>query len=71
MVAENYANLAMELITKRQYGRMVALQGGRYTHVAVDTVTQGVKRVDIDEFYDAENYRPKVHSIEGRPMFLY
>ena len=71
MVAENYANLVMDLITKRQYGRMVALQGGRYTHVAADTVTQGVKRVDVDEFYDTENYCPKVRSIEGTPMFLY
>jgi len=71
MVAENYANLAMDLITKRQYGRMVALQGGRYTHVAADTVTQGVKRVDVDEFYDVENYCPKVRFIEGTPMFLY
>ncbi|MFC2043124.1 6-phosphofructokinase [Chloroflexota bacterium] len=71
MVAKNYANLAMDLITERQYGRMVALQGGRYTHVAADTVTQGVKRVNVDEFYDAENYCPKVRSIEGTPMFLY
>jgi 6-phosphofructokinase len=71
MVAKNYANLAMDLITKRHYGRMVALKSGRYTHVAADTVTQGAKRVDVDEFYDVENYCPKVRSIEGTPMFLY
>jgi 6-phosphofructokinase 1 len=71
MVASNFANLAMDLINAGVYGRMVSLQGGRYTHVAANTVTQGVKNVDVDEFYDVDNYRPKVHALENKPMFLY
>ena len=31
---------------------MVALREGRYTHVAADYTTRGLKRVDVDEFYD-------------------
>lgn len=29
-----------------------------------------VKRVDIEEFYDRENYLPKVRHVLGKPMFL-
>lgn len=71
MVATNYANMAMDLINQRQFGYMVALQGGKYTHVPANTVTIGQKRVDIDELYDVESYRPKLRSVEGKPMFLY
>lgn len=71
MVAANFANLAMDLILEGNFGRMVALQGGRYTHVEASTVNQGKRVVDVDNMYDVENYRPKIHSVEGLPMFLY
>jgi 6-phosphofructokinase len=71
MVAVNYANIAMDLITDRRFNRMVALRHGTYTHVPLKTVMEGVKRVDVDELYDAENYRPKTRRVEGKPMFLY
>jgi 6-phosphofructokinase 1 len=50
---------------------MVALRHGTYTHVPLKTVMEGVKRVDVDELYDAEHYRPKTRRVEGKPMFLY
>ena len=71
MVAVNYANLAMELIVEGSSGRMVALRDGKYTHIPVSDVAMGVKRVDVDELYDAEQYRPKVHQVLNKPMFLY
>jgi 6-phosphofructokinase len=71
MVAVNYANLTMDLIGSRQFGRMVALQGGRYTHVPANTVSMGMKRVDVDELYDSQNYRPRIRSVYDKPMFLY
>ena len=43
----------------------------RYTTVPVDTCTQGLKRVDVGELYDVAQYRPKVHHVLGKPMFLY
>jgi 6-phosphofructokinase 1 len=33
--------------------------------------SDGVKRVDVDELYDADNYRPKIRHVMGKPMFLY
>jgi 6-phosphofructokinase 1 len=71
MVAVNYAQLAMDLINRRQFGQMVALQDGRYTPVPANTINLGLKRVDVDEFYDIENYRPRVRSVQNKPMFLY
>jgi len=71
MVAISYANLATDLALKHEFGRMVALREGKYTTVPIETLTQGLKRVDVAELYDAENYRPKVAHLLGKPMFLY
>jgi len=71
MVGVNYANLAMDLITSGASGRMVALRDGTYTHIPMSTVTSGLKRVDVDELYDVNEYRPKVRHVLGKPMFLY
>lgn len=71
MVAVNFANMAMGLVTSGASGRMVALRNGSYTHTPMSTVTSGIKRVDVDELYDTKEYRPKVRSVVGKPMFLY
>ena len=71
MVAHNFANLALDLILSGTRGRMVALRDGAYTHIPMSQVTSGVKRVDVDELYDANEYRPKVRHVLGKPMFLY
>lgn len=71
MVAANYAHIAMDLISEGNSGCMVALRNGNYTYIPLSDVTSGVKRVDVDELYDVEAYRPKVHHVLGKPMFLY
>src|SRR5262245_10970029 len=71
MAAISYANLAVDQLIQGHSGRMVALQNGQYTTVPVDTCTQGLKRVDVDELYDSDEYRPKVRHVLGKPMFLY
>ncbi len=71
MVAVNYANMAVMLINRGAPNRMVALRNGTYTSIPITTIMQGIKRVDVDELYDSENYRPKVRHVEGKPMFLY
>lgn len=71
MVGVNFANLAMGLIINGESGRMVALREGRYTHIPMSQVTSGIKRVDVDALYDVETYRPKVHEVLEKPMFLY
>jgi 6-phosphofructokinase len=71
MVAISYANLAVDQLIQGHSGRMVALQEGQYTTVPADTCTQGLKRVDVEELYDIDEYRPKVRHVLGKPMFLY
>jgi 6-phosphofructokinase len=71
MVATNYAVMAADLALERASGRMVALRNGTYTAVPISATREGVKRVDVDELYDAEAYRPKVRHVAGKPMFLY
>ena len=71
MVAFSYGNLAVEQLLRGHSGQMVALQNGVYTTVPVETMSQGLKRVDVAELYDAEHYRPRVSHLLGKPMFLY
>jgi 6-phosphofructokinase 1 len=71
MVATNYAVMAADLAVEGSSGRMVALRSGTYTNVPISVTGEGVKRVDVDELYDANEFRPKVRHVLGKPMFLY
>lgn len=71
MVAINYAVMATDLVGEGTFGRLVALRNGNYVNVPLNVLGQGVKRVDVDALYDAEQYRPKIRHVDGKPMFLY
>jgi ATP-dependent phosphofructokinase / diphosphate-dependent phosphofructokinase len=71
MVAKNYGAMTVELMAEGKRGLMVAIQGGRYTSVPVDTCIKGVRRVDVAALYDGENYRPHIARMADKPMFLY
>jgi ATP-dependent phosphofructokinase / diphosphate-dependent phosphofructokinase len=71
MVAVNFAMMATTLAANRAFGRMVSLRNGMYTNVPITIINQGKKRVDVEELYDVEQYRPKVRYVESKPMFLY
>ncbi|MBS3943339.1 MAG: 6-phosphofructokinase [Dethiobacter sp.] len=70
MVAVSFGHLAVQLINRKDFGKMVALHGGKYTTVPVDMVLAGKKRVDVPSFYNIETYRPKIKDFMGVPMFL-
>jgi len=71
MVANSFGILAADEVAKGHTGKLVALQGGSYTTVPLTTVAGGQRKIDVAELYDAEQYRPKVRDIQGKPMFLY
>ena len=71
MAAISYGNLAVEQLMQGRSGHMVALQNGVYTTVPIETISQGLKRVDVEGLYDAQEYRPRVSHLLGKPMFLY
>ncbi len=71
LVSNNFGTLAASLALRGETGRMVAILGGRYTSVPIQLGGEGIKRVDVDHFYDRENYRPRVQEVLGLPMFLH
>jgi len=70
MVANSFGNLAMQLIRRNEYGKMVALHGGKYTTVPIEMIMTGKKRVDVPSFYDVDQFKPRVRDFMGVPMFL-
>ncbi len=71
MVALSYGNLAVQQLARGRTGVMVALQSGMYTTVPIKSCISGLKRVDVDELYDKDQYRAQVNHLLGKPMFLY
>jgi 6-phosphofructokinase len=62
--ATNYAFLAARLVRDGKFGRMTAYQRDLlYTDIDLNVVTEGVKQVDVELMYDADNYQPKVDLI--------
>lgn len=70
MVAMSFGTMAVQLIRRKETGKMVALHGGKYTTVPIEMVLAGRKRVDVPAYYDIENYKPKIRDFMGVPMFL-
>jgi 6-phosphofructokinase 1 len=71
MVADNFGALALSLIDSAEEQHMVALRQGVYVSVPIRTIATGLKRVDVPELYDPEQYLPVVTHVRGKPMFLY
>jgi len=71
MVSSSFGNLAVDLINERKFGNMVALKGGRYTYVPASAASGEVRSIDVDAFYDVDNYCPRMRRIQDMPMYLY
>ena len=71
MVAVTFGNLAVQQLQDGVTGVMLALQNGAYTTVSVETCISGIKRVDVQELYDPDQYKPRIRHVLGKPMFLY
>jgi len=70
MVATTFANIAVDLIAEGISGRMTAIRGGRYTHVAVPDPSRGPRTVDVARYYNAERFRPRYDGRSGFPVML-
>ena len=71
MVGFAFGGLAVQLLQRGEKARMVTLTGGNYGHVAIGTLLNGRKSVDVGGLYDPASYRARLMRIEGMPMFLY
>jgi 6-phosphofructokinase len=70
MVATTFANMAVDLIAEGVSGRMIAIRGGRYTHVAVPDPGRGPRTVDVARYYNTERFRPRYDGRNGYSVML-
>lgn len=62
--AANFAITAARLLKDGEFGRMAAFrQTAMWTHVDLKLAQEGVKTVDVEAWYDQENYKPKLSVI--------
>ena len=64
-----FGNLALDLILKRQYGRLVSIHHGVYDSVPITSVTSDKKVVDVQKYYNTDRLRP-IYEFEGAPLFI-
>jgi len=70
MVAMTFANVAMDLIRDDVTGRMVAIRDGKYAHTTLPEPGSGPRRVDVQDMYDEERFRPRYAGKLGDPLLL-
>ncbi|MGQ0561934.1 MAG: 6-phosphofructokinase [Gemmatimonadota bacterium] len=64
-----FGNLALDLIMKKEYGRLVSIHRGFYDSVPIHNVTSEKKVVDVAKYYSAERLRP-IYRFDGAPLFI-
>ncbi len=64
-----FGNLALGLVGKKQYGRLVSIHRGFYDTVPISSVTSEKKVVDVTKYYNTDRLRP-IYQFDGAPLFI-
>ena len=64
-----FGNLALDLILKKEYGRLVSVHKGFYDSVPITSVTSEKKVVDVEKYYNVDRLRP-IYDFDGAPLFI-
>ena len=64
-----FGNLALDLVLKKQYGRLVSIHRGFYDSVPLASVTSTKKTVDVARYYNTDRLRP-IYNFDGAPLFI-
>src|SRR3954462_14840514 len=64
-----FGNLALDLVVRKQYGRLVSIHRGFYDSVPLASVTTEKKVVDVSKYYNTERLRP-IYQFDGAPLFI-
>ncbi len=70
MVATTFAGMAMDAINEGKHGFMTAINGGCYTMEPIPDPKLGPRRVDVENQYNTERYRPRYDHKLNLPVFL-
>lgn len=65
-----FGNIALDLILKGKYGRMVAITDGEYNDVEIDIAYNKIKKVNLEKYYNTERLRPKYTNFQYNPLFI-
>jgi ATP-dependent phosphofructokinase / diphosphate-dependent phosphofructokinase len=70
LAATTFGNIAVDLIRQGLKGRLVAVQGGKYTHTALPDPKSKPRSVDVATMYNLERCRPNYSGKLGLPLML-
>jgi ATP-dependent phosphofructokinase / diphosphate-dependent phosphofructokinase len=70
LVAATFGNIAMDALLQGKSGVMSALVHGCYTMAPIPDPKQGPRRVDLENMYNKDRYRPNYANKLGLPIFL-
>lgn len=64
-----FGNLALDLILRKEYGKLVSIHRGFYDSVPITSVSENKKVVDVAKYYNTERLRP-IYDFDGAPLFI-
>ena len=64
-----FGNLALDLVMRKEYGRLVSIHRGFYDSVPITSVTSEKKTVDVAKYYNTDRLRP-IYEFDGAPLFI-
>ncbi len=64
-----FGNLALDLILKKEFGRLVSTHRGVYDSVPITSVTSEKKVVDVRKYYNTDRLRP-IYEFDRAPLFI-
>lgn len=70
LVATTFGNMAFDAILAKKSGLMTAIVEGKYALMPIPDPKLGPRKVDIENMYNTERYRPKYDNHLGLPIFL-
>jgi 6-phosphofructokinase 1 len=64
-----FGNLALDLVLRKEYGRLVSIHRGFYDSVTISNVTSDKKVVNVAKYYNTDRLRP-IYDFDGAPLFI-
>ncbi|PYP59676.1 MAG: phosphofructokinase, partial [Gemmatimonadetes bacterium] len=64
-----FGNLALDLVARKEYGRLVSIHRGFYDSVSIASVTSEKKVVNVAKYYNTARLRP-IYQFDGAPLFI-
>jgi 6-phosphofructokinase 1 len=64
-----FGNLALDLVLRKSFGKLVSIHRGFYDSVPIQSVTEVKKVVDVSKYYNTDRLRP-IYDFDGAPLFI-